>query len=357
MKNVLIGILVVMGLTTNSACKKDKETFVSNDILHENTIAVVLTNQANKATVVKFETTSGTFYSGSLVKSTGQVKNTGSQSTTYWLQYSVQDLVGDWTDSESVSVVVKAGQTSPLKSFSWKVPGQFTSGKFNSKLSVWDSNPVSKTAKLITSWINNEAFDAYHFIDNFDSFNNSFWDKSDYITPGIDKFYSKNITVSNGKLILTCPKNTRQGAELFSKSNKFYKYGSYKARFKCATLKGGMTTFWLYENVDVNEDHDEIDFEIYSDTRRVDPMTYKKGKKFSKSLTVKFDPTTDFHVYEIIYLPTKITWKIDNSIVYTTTNTKSIGNGWMRISASIWFKDSKSISTSNQSAQFDYIQH
>ncbi|XP_022854460.1 xyloglucan endotransglucosylase/hydrolase protein 2-like isoform X1 [Olea europaea var. sylvestris] len=111
--------------------------------------------------------------------------------------------------------------------------------------------------------------------------------------------------------------------------------------------KGVITTFYL-TSVPVVEDatnHDELDFEFLGDN---DPMAYKLNTNVfandnghrEQQFSLWFDPTTDFHMYELVWNQHQIVFFIDGIPIRVFRNNTKKGVSYpsksMRIEASIW---------------------
>ncbi len=95
-------------------------------------------------------------------------------------------------------------------------------------------------------------------------------------------------------------------------------------------LKPGSTTL-----------HDEIDFELMTNsTNGVQTNIYSNeelGKGHPEFVTYSNGSITDYHVYEIKWLPNKVSWFVDGNLV--RTNTSNVPTGPMYFHLNMWVPD------------------
>ncbi|KAL3517812.1 hypothetical protein ACH5RR_020401 [Cinchona calisaya] len=127
------------------------------------------------------------------------------------------------------------------------------------------------------------------------------------------------------------------------------KYGSgfFHMRIKVPgrNSAGVVTTFYLRSNT---TNHDEVDFEFLGNkegkpyTLQTNVFANGVGDREQRTL-LWFDPTADFHSYQILWNPNQIVFYVDNFPIRVFKNNTAIGVGYpsqpMQILASIWDGD------------------
>jgi len=193
------------------------------------------------ADIVSFAAPSGSYYSGGTISHSIQIKNTGNKRWKFWIGCSVRDKSGVWFDIPVDTVTLNPSETSKQIIMSWKVPSDkiIVSGSYLSRAAIWKSEPSSSGAVQLDMEEISDAFDAFNFIDEFNSFDNSRWIISNKLTPGFGRFTLSNIIVENGILNVKFPKLTKDGGEIKTVAPAKYKYGSYRASIKTPMLTSG----------------------------------------------------------------------------------------------------------------------
>ncbi len=169
------------------------------------------------------------------------------------------------------------------------------------------------------------------FSDNFDSFDQVRWKKTDH---ALGRGYVKplNVGTGSGNLLLRLQANTVNGGEIVS--NAPMGYGSYTARMKVPNAPSSITGFFLYEPPDFAS---EIDIEVYNDTsRRIIFGTYSNGRQtHSYTTTLPFDATAGFHNYRFDYAPGSIKFYADGVLMKKWTT--GIPKRSMHLYVNTWF--------------------
>lgn len=168
------------------------------------------------------------------------------------------------------------------------------------------------------------------FTDNFDTLNASNWQLANY-AGGYGSYQPANVSVAGGKLAIKVPANTKNGGQIIGKTS--YKYGTFSTSMKTCPQAGALSTFWLYQRSSAN---DEIDIEVHGTVAGF--TVYKQGvKKWSKSVSLGFDPSAAFHQYKIVWSANAVTFYVDNAQKATYTTTAGIPTQPMYVLASVWW--------------------
>ncbi len=312
------------------------------------------------ADFVSFTAPAGSYYSGATASHSIQIKNTGNTRWKFWIGCSVRDRSGVWYDIPIDTVTLNPLETSKQINMSWKVPPDkiIVSGSYLSRAAIWKSDPSSSGAVRLDMDEIADAFDAFNFIDEFNSFNNTRWVISNKLTPGYGRFTIPNIIVENGILSVKFPKLTKDGGEIKTVSPAKYKYGSYRASIKTPLqLPGTYTTFFLYEGTNL----DEIDIEIWNDgTRRIDFNTWVKGvQKFSAQVVLPFNPGEQFHEYRIDYYPNEVSFWVDNVKLKSTVDILQIPTTITNIYLSGWWPKwmTGDVASTDNFARYEWVKH
>lgn len=147
--------------------------------------------------------------------------------------------------------------------------------------------------------------------DNFNALDENIWVVSDDEL-GRSHLNKDNVSVSDGYLKITMPKNTFDGGEIYTRE--LQNYGTFEARMKLPNAPTSITGFFLYKAPDYFY---EIDIEIYNEPDGTLLLTtYSDGKKNNAYVgKVNFDPTKDFHDYRIEYDQEQVAFYIDNVLI------------------------------------------
>ncbi len=320
--------------------------------------------------VISFSPASGTYYPGDAVTSSMSFKNTGTQTWTYWISYSVRDENGKVYTISPNSVKLAPGKTSSLQTKSWTVPtdSSLKTGKYKVVLSVWKYKTSSRLAyaeKIDAFTVSNNDYapsedtplgsteETFSFVDNFDSFNTNNWMKSSF-TLERSLLDPANVDVNNGNLRIKIPANTLNGGEIESKG--VYKYGTYRARMKLPNAPSSITGLFLYMGPEL---YNEIDIEVYNDNSgNVDFTTYANGKmQHCVTKNMGFDPTADFHEYRFDFNPGNLNFYVDGKLMQSWTDGMTTNSMYLLVNTWFpqWLKGTKP--TSDQYLLVDWIKH
>lgn len=189
----------------------------------------------------------------------------------------------------------------------------------------------NQTAKLMNPE-RSDSLGALDFVDDFDSFNTSRWEKGAH-TLGRGSIDRNNVSIGAGKLVLKLPAKKYNGAEVASRGG--YKYGNYSAMMVCPKAPGSVTAFFLYQ--ETQGGNDEIDIEIYNDeTRIVDFTVWARGRMTnSASQTLDFDPTEAFHDYRISFHKRWVDFFVDGHFLQSWFSGLPVSS--MKIVSNVWW--------------------
>jgi len=105
-----------------------------------------------------------------------------------------------------------------------------------------------------------------------------------------------------------------------------------------------------------NTDHDEIDFELLSnDPNDVWTNIYGDeplGTGHPESYPYLSGSVTDYHTYQIQWLPNQVTWSVDGTVIRTVTNQSPIPVGPMYAQLDIWVPGSDDAAAYNANLQW-----
>lgn len=284
------------------------------------------------AEITSFEPASGDYYAGEKVTSSLKIENTGGESRSLWIGYSVQDGTGRWHDAPASPVELEAGEESGVLERSWTIPEENppVSGPYNVEMSVWDEQPDDAASRL-ASVSRADAFSVLHFKMDFDSLDRSMWNVTRKKL-GRGRLEPENVSTENGRLRLELPANTFNGGEV--ESEELYLYGTYQARIKVADAPSSLTGFFLYKEPDFEN---ELDIEIFNDPAgRILFTTYSNGRETNNvEKKLPFDPTADFHDYRFDLYPEKIEFYVDGEKMHSFD--KGIPEDPMNLYINAWF--------------------
>jgi hypothetical protein len=310
--------------------------------------------------IEKVTSQSGNLYSGDKSVSLLEFKNTGNVRWKFWIGYSLQDKSGTWYDVPADTLTLNPGEVSRQLELAWIIPGnnQVVSGPYTVRVAVWKTDPSLAGAVRLGFFEQKDAFNAFNFLDGFDSFDTNRWIISNKLTPGFGKFNPQNVSVKDGLLSIIFPSQTKDGGEVKTTAPAKYKYGTYRASVKTPSqLPGTYTTFFLYESTNL----DEIDIEIWNDgSGKLDLNTWVKGvQKFSAQIILPFDPSSQFHEYRIDYYPNEVSFWVDNVKMRFTNDLSQIPTSLTNIYISGWWPKwmSGNVADTDKFAVYDWILH
>ena len=166
------------------------------------------------------------------------------------------------------------------------------------------------------------------------------WDPSAWI-PG-DHFLGKgwlnpeNVSHESGKLLLTLPVDSYDGAEIKSASR--VQFRNVEVRLRTPEAPGSFSAFFLYEFVQT-PDNDEIDIEIFNDgSRKIWFTTWVDGQQTNHvRLTLPFDPTAGLHDYRIEWSRRRVRFLVDGVLMQKWT--KGVPQDAMYVMSNAWWPD------------------
>lgn len=120
----------------------------------------------------------------------------------------------------------------------------------------------------------------------------------------------------------------------------FYGYGRYEVVMQAAKAPGVVSSFFVYSGPDMNDPHDEVDFEFLGRSpRRVQLNYFGRGQKDPADTQLWFDATEGEHIYAFEWLPESITWYADGiqlRRVTAATARAPLPRTTGRVMASVW---------------------
>ena len=216
--------------------------------------------------------------------------------------------------------------------------------------------------------------------DDFNSFNDSFWDKREGTFQGnLAFFQEENITYEDGKMVFTLRKeqvgsNPYTGAELRTNDlpSGFYSYGCYEVRMKSAGPSGTVSSFFAYRF----NPWQEIDIEVVGKNNRsmLTNIYFNDGQPgdanndpfqvppFPQGVGLSYDASQEFHNYAFEWSPGEIKWYRDGQLVKQATvegvSPDQIPDLDMQIMMNLWVSNAPSfageIDDSNFPVQSEY---
>lgn len=123
-----------------------------------------------------------------------------------------------------------------------------------------------------------------------------------------------------GLAVKHTPENERPFTAAEIQTFQTYGYGRYEAVMRPAAGSGLVSTFFTYTGPYFGDPHDEIDFEfVGNDLTKVELNYWRDGKRGAfKKIHLPFDAGKAEHLYAFEWSPDKITWYVDDKIVYET---------------------------------------
>ena len=151
----------------------------------------------------------------------------------------------------------------------------------------------------------------------------------------LEYYQAANATVSNGNLVITAKKqrvgaNAYTSARMKTQGLRQFTYGRIEARIKLPVVKGLWPAFWMLGSniptvgwpqcgeTDIME-HINIDSLIYGTIHWYNNGNASSGGNVASSPSV-------YHVYDVEWTPTAITWHIDGVQYYTADISNGINN-------------------------------
>lgn len=154
------------------------------------------------------------------------------------------------------------------------------------------------------------------------------WRRRDDTFPSnLSLFVPKNVIVTGDGIELTLrhestPVREFTAAAVASRSS--FRYGTFSAELRPANISGVITGLFLHRN----GPRQEIDIEFLGrdTTKMLVNVFYNPGPEDTKleygyrgtptEISLGFDASADFHLYEIDWRPERIVWKVDGASVY-----------------------------------------
>lgn len=287
---------------------------------------------ARPVEITSFDAASGTYYAGEEAVSSLRITNTGDETRSFWIGYSVQDGAGRWHDAPARPVELEAGEESGIQERSWTIPeeGPPVSGPYRVKMVVWDEQPGDGATRLASAG-KAGAFTVLDFEEDFDSLPRNRWEVSSKKI-GRSRLEPENVSVEGGRLRLKIPGGTLDGGEIRSKD--LYRYGTYRARIKVADAPSSLTGFFLYREPDLEN---ELDVEVFNDpSGRILFTTYSNGEETNTvSKRLPFDPTAGFHEYRFDLYPDRAEFYVDGRLMHGFDS--GLPGDPMRLYVNVWF--------------------
>ncbi len=264
-----------------------------------------------RAEITAFEPPKGQVSPGDPAEALVRIRNTGSEAHTFFVGYSVRDGAGEWRDAPTVPVELEPGDESGEETL--VTPPLEAPGYYAARVSIWSEEPKGEDDTGAERLAEQEKESAFRVSDPPEEFA-----EADALPPGWKatdrklgrgKIHSENVSTQDGKVRLTLPADTVEGAEI--ESEKLHGPGSmYTARLKVPNAPSSITGFFLYEPPDFES---EIDIEVFNEpSGKVLFTTYTGGKQtHTKEKKLPFDPTKDFHDYAFFYGEDSVVFYVD----------------------------------------------
>ncbi len=185
------------------------------------------------------------------------------------------------------------------------------------------------------------------FVENFDSFDRSFW----YVADGWSNGSHQNCTWSKRQIDTAGGTLTLNFSEGQSKDRKFlcgevqtksrYLYGTYEVRMKAATGSGLNSAFFTYIGPTDKKPWDEIDFEVLGkNTNQVQVNQYINGKGGNEKLIpVEGGADQGFNDYAFVWEKDRLRYFVNGKLVHEVTDPAKIPTNDQKIMLSLWGTD------------------
>lgn len=240
-----------------------------------------------------------------------RVRNTGPEAHTFFVGYSVRDAAGEWRDAPAVPVEIEPGAESEETAL--VTPPLETPGYYAARVSVWSEEPEGEGDAGAERLAEQEKESAFRVAEPPEEFAETGalppgW-KATNRKLGRGRLLPENVSMQDGKVRLTLPADTVNGAEI--ESEKLHGPGStFTARMKVPDAPTSITGFFLYEPPDLES---EVDIEVFNEpSGKILFTTYADGKEtHTKEKKLPFDPTKDFHDYSFFYGESSVVFYVD----------------------------------------------
>jgi len=307
-------------------------TILKNIINHSNrNFPFIIDNEVAKHISIDNHTFPvGIFYANDKLLVQTKISNNSDKNQSYWYGLSYKDPIGNWYDVSAKEIAINPNESNKV-TLEWLTPKELISGRYHIVCSLWDGKPNIESSNRIAHFESGNTLYLYNYQDNFESFDKSLW-KSSTFKLGRTSFLPKNVTVSDGNLVINMPKNTYGSGEIQSIDLK--SFGSYEIRMKLPDAKGSITGFFMYKSPDY---YHEIDIEIYNDTTRDYFLTtYSDGKVQNEFLsTLQFDARKSFNNYRFDYYPDRLEYYIND--IYITSFDSGYSLSPMHLILNCWY--------------------
>ena len=266
-------------------------------------------NQEAAAEITAFEPVAGEVRPGDAAVASVRTKNTGSEAHTFFVGYSVRGAEGEWIDATPVPVELGPGEESGGTEL--RTPPLEAPGDYASRVSVWSEEPKpGAEAERLDDREEASTFRVAAVRQDFAGPSGAppGWKATDRKL-GRGRILSENVSMRDGKVRLTLPADTVNGAEI--ESEKLHGPGiTLTARMKIPDAPTSITGFFLYEPPDLES---EVDIEVFNEpSGKILFTTYADGKEtHTKEKKLPFDPTKGFHDYSFFYGEGSVVFYVD----------------------------------------------
>ena len=277
-----------------------------------------------------------------------EVKNFALEAKEIWLGYSFRDPDGSWHDIPAQNLQLQADSSNIIEITERVFPeGEVIPGDYLFVAAAWDA-PPGDDAERLSDMIQREKIfnddikeeqkegpggDTARRAENLAlEFSGYDFLKATHKL-GRGRLRPENVRREDGQIKILSPEASFQGGEIRTK--KLFGYGSYQVKMKTDYAPGSFSAFFLYE--DVERENDEIDIEIFNDSsRKIDFVTFDDGVKTNhETAKLSFDPAADYHEYRIVYLPELIAFYAEGELLASFDS--NLPSAEMRIMVNHWW--------------------
>ena len=169
-------------------------------------------------------------------------------------------------------------------------------------------------------------------IDEFDTLEPARWISGNHAL-GRGWLHPANVSHADGRVLLTLPPGTWDGAEIQSVER--HDYGVFEARMKTPLAPGSISAFFLYEFR--RRQNEEIDIEIFNDgSGRALFATWVRGRQTNLlNVDLGFDPSQGFHDYRIEWGRDRVRFLVDG--VLRGEWSEGVPRGSLHVMANHWW--------------------
>lgn len=257
-------------------------------------------------------------------------RNNTSRDMKLYIRNELLDVAGKVVTT--LETVLEVGSNdSGVKRLETLTPEEMKTGRYKTKVTVWDGDPKENTTELLMQSTSVSEIIYFANTDEFDMLDNSFWGLSDKKLNDTT-FTPNNIMVQKGVLNIKLSKDVLFGGEIYSVDKQGY--GIYEIRMKVPNVPSSITGFFMYYPPDF---HSEIDMEVFNDSSgKLLLTTYADGKVSNESvIQLGFDPTQNFHDYRFEYSENQVVFYVDDKIVGIFDN--GIPKNNMQLMINCWY--------------------